>query len=77
MQTLMQTHSEHSLAIKVLGGPVDFYQLKRALESRLFPIKFQHMETSSTIHVIQLFLHHLSDKTFILENQPWVAGPHV
>ncbi|KAI3892419.1 hypothetical protein MKX03_012637, partial [Papaver bracteatum] len=77
MMNLLKNHNEHSLAIKVLGNPIDFYKLKKALLDKLFPIKFEHIETSSTLHVIQLSLKHQRDKDFILSNQPWRAGNQV
>ncbi|KAI3959894.1 hypothetical protein MKW92_044885, partial [Papaver armeniacum] len=77
MEILMNSHNEHSVAIKVLGGPVDFSTFKRAIIGRLFPIQVHHIETSSTLHVIQMSLKLRGDKEFILANQPWTVGPHV
>ncbi|KAI3874707.1 hypothetical protein MKX03_015184, partial [Papaver bracteatum] len=77
MQTLMQTHNEHSVAVKVVGGYADFALVKKALSNRLFPIKIHHIEPNAGLQVIQMSLKFKSDKDFILENHPWTAGPHV
>ncbi|XP_026440097.1 uncharacterized protein LOC113338918 [Papaver somniferum] len=77
MQNLMQTHNEHSVAVKVVGGYEDFLQVKRALSNRIFPILIHHIETNATFQVIQMFLKHKSDKEFILAHQPWIAVPLV
>ncbi|KAI3934217.1 hypothetical protein MKW92_006544, partial [Papaver armeniacum] len=77
MQSLIQTHNEHSVAVKVVGGYVDFFQVKRALSNTLFPIQIHHIETNASLQVIQMSLKFQTDKEFILENQPWITGPHV
>ncbi|KAI3939480.1 hypothetical protein MKW92_014326, partial [Papaver armeniacum] len=77
MQSLMKSHNEHSLPVKVIGGHNDFAQLKMALSGRLFPIQIHHIETRSSLNIIQMSLEHQNDKEFILANQPWVAGQHV
>ncbi|KAI3881470.1 hypothetical protein MKX03_027167, partial [Papaver bracteatum] len=77
MKDLLQQHNEHCLAIKVLGGNVDFSTLKNTISKKWNPIRIHHMETSSAHQVFQVSMKHKEDKNRILEHQLWIARTFV